>query len=158
MIEPSNRTIYENFTIGDVLTTLKGDDNDKGNNGDNTLTYHLISEKTENHENTSELFKINQNTGDISTISYLDADEGVTKHILVVKVQDAGISTFVKSATATVIYTLKDYNEFTPKFEHLFYQQNVTEEVSIGTTVLSLTATDSDATANYAFRSESFLS
>ncbi|CAD5111750.1 DgyrCDS1029 [Dimorphilus gyrociliatus] len=148
---PTGGSFYENQTIGEILTTLQATDTDKGANGDNTLSYHIISATTQTSADSSALFKIDPITGNILTVASLDKDTGITEHRLVVKAQDDGTSPGIKSVTASITYTILDYNEFQPTFDKTIYTVSINENTNVGTTIQTLTATDQDDTSAFTF-------
>ena len=99
---------------------------------------------------TISLFKVGPSSGHLQLVSSLDSDTGVTEHRLIVKAADSGSN--VLSVTASLTLSISDYNEFSPAFDKVIYNASLIENAAVGTTVISLTATDNDATSNFAFR------
>ncbi|CAD5111751.1 DgyrCDS1030 [Dimorphilus gyrociliatus] len=146
---PTGSTISESTTIGTTLLTLAATDADQGSIGDSSITYSIVSAEDQAAVSTMNLFKVGPSSGHLQLVASLDRDAGVTEHRLVVKAADSGAS--VLSVTASLTLTISDYNEFTPTFDHLLYNTTVAESAAVGTTVLSLTASDLDATSTFAF-------
>lgn len=70
----------------------------------------------------------------------------VQHYILVVQAQDAGTPSL--SSTLTVYCNVVDLNDNAPIFDPMSYSNEVYENVTIGTTVVAVSATDLDS-GNY---------
>eukprot|EP00117_Sycon_ciliatum_P046762 scpid2025/ scgid33463/ Protocadherin Fat 1; Cadherin family member 7; Cadherin-related tumor suppressor homolog; Protein fat homolog; Protocadherin Fat 1, nuclear form len=97
------------------------------------------------------LFTINSSSGVLELVKEADY-ENTTLHTLVIEARDSspyfpeGLS--YRSDTATVSISVLDVNDNRPEFSAAPYSVDIDENTLVGTTVLSITATDSDATTN----------
>ncbi|XP_059167708.1 cadherin-23-like [Physella acuta] len=85
-------------------------------------------------------FFIDQDNGKISVVEQLDR-ETTALYTLVVIASDGGTSS---SGTSTVIVTVTDSNDNTPKFSQSTYSVSLPETITTGTTVQTVSATDAD--------------
>lgn len=94
---------------------------------------------------------MNPSTGELFVSQTLDADLGVTQHVIIVKVSDNGQNPSPLSATATLTFSIEDVNEYYPNFSQTFYFNTSIENESIGSTVLTFNVQDQDAESNFTF-------
>uniref|UniRef100_A0A8C1WJD8 FAT atypical cadherin 2 n=1 Tax=Cyprinus carpio TaxID=7962 RepID=A0A8C1WJD8_CYPCA len=104
--------------------------------------YRLIYNLEE--DNASRFFNIDFKTGVLSVTDFLDF-ETQTKHILTVRATDSVTGTF---AEAKVEIDVEDINDNAPVFQTLSYVADVSEGLSIGTSVLQVSAVDRDSGRN----------
>ncbi|XP_075054823.1 protocadherin Fat 3 isoform X5 [Mixophyes fleayi] len=88
----------------------------------------------------SEYFKINSRTGLITTVRHLNMD-GKDTFVIEVTLKDNDIK-------AKVNIRLEDANDNTPEFQQTLYESFVNESVPIGTSVLTVSASDRDKGEN----------
>lgn len=67
----------------------------------------------------------------------------VQHYILVVQAQDSGVRPL--SSTLTVYCNVLDLNDNTPVFDPMSYSDDIFENVTVGTSVLTVSATDLDS-------------
>lgn len=90
---------------------------------------------------TSSDFTINSASGDVSTAVDLDYEK-TPSYVLTVQADDGNGGKTLTSITVTVT----DLNDETPSFNSASYNGHVTENVVIGSSVITVTASDGDAT------------
>lgn len=98
--------------------------------------------------NSDGLFQINSNNGELTLAAQLDR-EAQTNHSLTVVAFDSGsnpIST--ESAQVTVSIIVGDVNDNPPVFGEDAYSVSIAENQPVGTSVLTILATDADAGSN----------
>ena len=125
-------TLAEGLPPNQVLSPrLECSDMDEGPNGD--LSFSITS------GNEMGIFSVDS-TGAVSAMRTLDFEEAQL-YMLLVLVSDGNAATAVN---VTVSVDVQAVNEFTPTFSMGFYSANVLENSTIGTSVLTVTAIDSD--------------
>ncbi|XP_074069877.1 protocadherin Fat 3-like [Macrotis lagotis] len=130
-------TIPEDTSPGKEVLAVFATSKDIGTNAE--ITY-LIRSGNERGK-----FKINPKTGGISVIEALDY-EMCKDFYLVVEAKDGG--TPALSAVATVNINLTDVNDNAPKFNQEVYSAVISEDASIGDSVIVLIAEDVDSPPN----------
>ncbi|XP_076252739.1 cadherin-related tumor suppressor fat isoform X2 [Rhynchophorus ferrugineus] len=129
--------IPENAVRGSRVGQVKATDMDLGVNAQ--LTYTVISDWA------NDVFSLNPQTGVFTLTSKLDYEE-VQHYILVVQAQDSGIHPL--SSTLTVYCNVLDLNDNTPLFDPMSYSNEIFENVTVGTSVVTVSATDLDSGEN----------
>jgi protocadherin Fat 4 len=76
----------------------------------------------------------------------------VQHYILVVQAQDAGHPAL--SSTLTVYCNVLDLNDNTPLFDPMSYTNEIFENISVATPVVTVSATDLDSGENFSFRND----
>uniref|UniRef100_A0A673JXY0 Protocadherin Fat 1-like n=1 Tax=Sinocyclocheilus rhinocerous TaxID=307959 RepID=A0A673JXY0_9TELE len=94
---------------------------------------YLLQFKMQQHENP---FVINPNTGLITTTAPINA-ESVSQYEFDVVTSD-------RRAVAKVVVGISDVNNYAPVFQKSNYEASIAEHVPIGTSVLTVSATDKD--------------
>uniref|UniRef100_A0A671NRC4 Cadherin domain-containing protein n=1 Tax=Sinocyclocheilus anshuiensis TaxID=1608454 RepID=A0A671NRC4_9TELE len=94
---------------------------------------YLLQFKMQQHENP---FVINPNTGLITTVAPVKA-ESVCQYEFDVVTSD-------RQAVAKVVVGISDVNNYAPVFQKSNYEASIAEHVPIGTSVLTVSATDKD--------------
>ncbi|KAK2891240.1 hypothetical protein Q8A67_013883 [Cirrhinus molitorella] len=94
---------------------------------------YLLQFKMQQHENP---FVINPNTGLITTVAPIKA-ESVSQYEFDVVTSD-------RRAVAKVVVSISDVNNNAPSFQKSNYEASIAEHVPIGTSVLTVSATDKD--------------
>ena len=126
-------SVSEIASNGTVFLTLTATDND--NHTNTPVTYSILG------GNVGGVFGVEPKTGDIFVNGPLDY-ESDDDYVLSIKASDTGIPT--RSATANVIITIINHNEFSPVFSNSSYHFNLTENSPSDTVVGSVSASDSD--------------
>uniref|UniRef100_A0A4W5NMG0 Cadherin EGF LAG seven-pass G-type receptor 1b n=1 Tax=Hucho hucho TaxID=62062 RepID=A0A4W5NMG0_9TELE len=133
-------SVPENEPAGTRVITLKALDTDNGDAGEVEYDIEALFDSRSN-----DYFKINLQTGSITTLQPLDREVKDT-HIFKVIATDNG--TPKRSATAYLTVTISDTNDHGPVFEQTEYRVSIRENVEIGFEVLTIRATDGDAPSN----------
>ena len=95
------------------------------------------------------LFVIDEDTGDISTVSDIDREFMSVHYFKVLGVsQDPEGSGPSQTATTTLHISVKDVNDNRPKFEQEVYNASVRESLPIGSSIVTVRASDADAEDN----------
>ncbi|XP_050346930.1 cadherin-related tumor suppressor [Nymphalis io] len=129
--------ISENAARGSVVGTVAAIDLDSGPNAQ--LIYTVISDWA------NDVFSLNPQTGIFTLTARLDYEE--TQHyILVAQAQDNGHPSL--SGTVTVYINVIDLNDNAPMFDPMSFSNEILEDVPIGTSVVTVSATDMDAGLN----------
>uniref|UniRef100_A0A1I8PJD7 Cadherin-related tumor suppressor n=1 Tax=Stomoxys calcitrans TaxID=35570 RepID=A0A1I8PJD7_STOCA len=129
--------IPENAPRGYQVGIITATDPDLGNNA--VVTYTVISEWA------NDVFTLNPQTGVLTLTARLDYEE-VQHYILVVQAQDNGQPSL--SNALTVYCNVVDLNDNPPVFDPISYSMEIYENVSIGTPVVTVMATDIDSGDN----------
>ncbi|TSV15244.1 Protocadherin gamma-A8 [Bagarius yarrelli] len=149
--------ISENSPSGTFLTTVSATDADEGING--LISYAIVQASKEARE----LFKINPETGAITTLDTLDY-ESKTSFQLNVKARDK----WGLADTCKVIIEVIDENDNSPSIQLMSFSNIIPENSPVGTTVAVINVEDADSgpnglvhckiTENMPFKIESTLS
>ncbi|KAK3732012.1 hypothetical protein QZH41_016882, partial [Actinostola sp. cb2023] len=125
--------IPENTTVHSTMVELHCSDVDM----DVNIAYNITA------GNTNSDFTINASTGVISLVNSLDGETTVY-YDLVVLVSDQGTPQLTSEVKISI--AVQAVNEFTPTFANNgFYNVTLNEDVAMGTTVLTVSAHDSDS-------------
>ena len=128
-------SIPEDSEPGTSVLTVKVDDDGSGINVAK-IGYFI------KYGDPGSLFRIGRRSGKIEVNQRGLDYEKVRNYLLVVEARDDSTN---KSHTVKVNITITDVNDNPPVFEPPKYTEDVTEDVSIGTTLLRVTATDKDS-------------
>ncbi|WAR26921.1 STAN-like protein, partial [Mya arenaria] len=138
--------IEEDSTTGTTIVTVTASDTDLGVAGQ--ITYSLGTITKSSGVTASGIFHIDKVSGLITTASNsFDRDPvtgGLEYYDVTVIASDQGPS--VRSATVAIRVGLTDVNDNSPEFDKNVYYVSISETDTAGTSVLTLTATDKDAT------------
>lgn len=127
--------IYENDTVGTIVTKVTALDDDVGKNAE--ITYSIIGRNTK--------FSINSKTGVITNLVVLDRERR-RKYKLKILAKDNGDRR--RSGRAHVDVIVLDINDNKPKFDQSLYVVAVDEDARVGQLVTEIKATDSDEGRN----------
>ncbi|XP_039549970.1 protocadherin-23 [Pimephales promelas] len=125
--------IPENLPPG-VIHIIQASDVDDGLNG--TIQYSIEAE---------ECFSIDDVTGAISTLRFLDREER-SNYSLLITASDHGRPPL--SSTALLYVTLSDENDNSPSFSRKSYRASISEGLHVGSEILHLIAWDPDEGPN----------
>ncbi|KAK6636220.1 hypothetical protein RUM43_009878 [Polyplax serrata] len=126
--------VPENTARGTRVGEIAAVDEDEGLNGQ--ITYQVISDWA------NDVFNLNPQSGVFTLTARLDYEE-VQHYIFVVQAQDMGKPSL--SSTVTVYFNIVDLNDNAPLFDPMSYNNEVFENVTIGTNVVTVSATDLDS-------------
>ncbi|KAH7968787.1 hypothetical protein HPB52_011289 [Rhipicephalus sanguineus] len=93
----------------------------------------------------NDVFSLNPQTGVFTLTSHLDYEQH-QHYVLVVQAQDSGTPSL--SSTATVYMNVMDLNDNAPLFDPMSYSDEVFENVTVGSSLLRVSATDLDSGDN----------
>ncbi|XP_064546558.1 cadherin-related tumor suppressor [Drosophila montana] len=131
-------TILESVPAGTMVTTVKAIDKDVRPQN-NQFTYSIIN------GNIKQSFKIDAETGEISTAALLDRED-IAHYNLVIGAIDTGLPP--QTGTATVRIDLDDINDNGPTFSLEGLIGYISENEPAGTSIMTLTASDPDLPHN----------
>lgn len=135
-----NVTLSENTPPNTLVAMLTASDSDQGTNG--SVAYFLHTD----HQSTySGPFSLDSLTGQLTTKTALDR-EVTSEYVIRVIAKDQGIPP--QSSTATVYVHLEDVNDNSPAFYPVKYFTSVSEEMSVGSSILQVKAHDLDEGKN----------
>ncbi|XP_078576868.1 protocadherin Fat 4-like isoform X2 [Branchiostoma floridae x Branchiostoma japonicum] len=128
-------TVDENMTEPDIITLQTTDsDSDPNNN-----TNYIIT------EGDTSVFSIDQTTGRLSLVTPLDRDGGPANYSLTVMAYNTELyDGSGDNDTATVVVSVQDINDNPPVFTSDPYVSTILENITTGSTVLTVNATDAD--------------
>ena len=128
----------ENSPAGSVITTVRAEDGD----GD-ALVYSIESEQLR------PVFRLDPATGQLRSERVLDREERASYEIPITVTDGRGRSGF-----ATIKLSLADENDNSPFFPVSEYKANIQANLTVGSTVLRVTADDKDKGKNAAVKYE----
>ncbi|POI35022.1 hypothetical protein CIB84_001226 [Bambusicola thoracicus] len=129
--------VLENMRVGELVSSVTATDSDSGDNAD--LHYSITG--TNNHGT----FSISPNTGSIFLAKKLDF-ETQSLYKLNITAKDQGRPP--RSSTMSVVIYVRDFNDNPPNFPAGDIFKSIIENIPIGSSVISVTANDSDADIN----------
>uniref|UniRef100_A0A8C2SPN7 Protocadherin Fat 4 n=1 Tax=Coturnix japonica TaxID=93934 RepID=A0A8C2SPN7_COTJA len=129
--------VLENMRVGELVSSVTATDSDSGDNAD--LHYSITG--TNNHGT----FSISPNTGSIFLAKKLDF-ETQSLYKLNITAKDQGRPP--RSSTMSVVIYVRDFNDNPPNFPAGDIFKSIIENIPVGTSVISVTANDSDADIN----------
>ena len=98
----------------------------------------------------NDVFSLNPQSGVFTLTSRLDYEQ-VQHYIFVVQAQDTGRPSL--SSTVTVYFNVLDLNDNAPLFDPMSYSDELYENITIGSSVLTVSATDQDSGKLFFFSS-----
>nr|XP_033773923.1 cadherin EGF LAG seven-pass G-type receptor 2 isoform X1 [Geotrypetes seraphini] len=133
-------SVPENRPAGTPVILLKAIDLDEGEAGRLDYSMDALFDSRSNS-----FFAIDPQTGAVTTVEELDRETKST-HVFRVTAIDHGSPR--RTAMATLTITVSDTNDHDPVFEQQEYKESVRENLEIGYEVLTVRATDGDASVN----------
>nr|XP_008274874.1 PREDICTED: protocadherin Fat 4-like [Stegastes partitus] len=125
-------SVPENSEIGTNVLHVTATDNDSGTN--TQISYSLIAGHVDK-------FAIDSRNGTITTLVVFDYEQ---EHIFDITIKASNTGGPTLFSLAHVVIQISDVNEFTPKFKKKEFNFSVFKNVSIGTLIGKVTATDYD--------------
>lgn len=113
------------------MYTISATDPDEGKNAE--ITYDLDS--------VGGFFKMNQTTGEITTLRSLDRETD-SSHTIIVYARDNGDT--IQSVSETITVTVTDVNDNSPVFSQSEVVESFNENQACSTSIMTITATDAD--------------
>ncbi|BFZ24031.1 hypothetical protein BsWGS_27070 [Bradybaena similaris] len=129
--------VWEDQGIGTALYIARATDLDVGSNG--SVRYQL-------YNGLDSAFEINDLTGEISLLKWLDYEQQ-QEHVLVVIAEDLG-TPFRLSSNMTLRVKVKDVNDNRPVFDQAVYEFFLPENAPVGHPIGRVQATDLDSGPN----------
>ena len=130
--------IAENSALGSVVKVLECSDADSGINRD---VEFIVDSQTNAAGDDVAAFSIEPSTNELITGSNIDYEESSFFTIALTCRDNGSLSL---STSSTIIVGISPLNEFAPVLTHDTYSVTVTENSTVGTSVLKVTAMDSD--------------
>lgn len=127
------REVAESLKVGAELLQLVATDDDSGANAD--IRYTIVS------GNDDEVFTLHETTGKLTTTKTLCASE-TAEYTLKVLAKDRGAKPLSDDAMVTV--KVSEVNQYSPSFDRDEYTKELPENSRVGTTVVTVAATDDD--------------
>ena len=128
--------VPEDTPVNETVLVLSADDPD----GNSTVEFFIVE------DNSSDSFILQIDTGDLILAKSLDRESNDTFQLVIAAV-DTGILPRL-TATAQLTIVVADVNDNDPMFLPTNYNVSITEDTSIGTTIVELTAVDEDIGTN----------
>lgn len=125
--------VEENLNPGASVMVIQAFDLDVGINGE--IVYSL-------DDNSNNKFKIDRNSGLVTTVETMEKETAVNSFTIVVKATDKGSPPLSGTVTATI--RVSDGNDQAPAFNPREYRQKVPEDSPPGFLVTQVKATDQD--------------
>uniref|UniRef100_A0ACB8F4V9 Cadherin EGF LAG seven-pass G-type receptor 2 n=1 Tax=Sphaerodactylus townsendi TaxID=933632 RepID=A0ACB8F4V9_9SAUR len=133
-------SVPENRPAGTAVILLGAADPDEGEWGRLDYSMDALFDSRSNS-----FFAIDPQTGAVTTVEELDRETKST-HVFRVTATDHGVPR--RTALATLTITVSDTNDHDPVFEQQEYKENMRENLEVGYEVLTVRATDGDASPN----------
>ncbi|XP_069781342.1 protocadherin Fat 4 isoform X2 [Narcine bancroftii] len=127
----------ENMRVGELVESATASDSDSGDNAE--IQYSITG--SNNHGT----FSISHNTGSIFLAKKMDFETQSIYH-LNITAKDKGRPP--RSSTMSVVIHVRDFNDNAPSFPPGDIFKSVTENIPVGTSVLTVVAQDPDADIN----------
>lgn len=137
-------TVSENAAVGEEVGTLVCNDSDAGNNAQVNFQLNSIVEVNTNGTETlvaSTPFALDSTTGALTVSSNLDYETNWLYRLSIV-CRDNGTPSLATFSMVSILLLAE--NEYTPSFSQPDYSVYVSENTTIGTSVLVVSATDDD--------------
>ncbi|XP_076362821.1 cadherin-related tumor suppressor-like [Tachypleus tridentatus] len=129
--------VPEEVQRGAEVGVVCASDTDVGINGQ--VSYSVISDWG------NDVFSLNPQNGVFTLISHLDYEQ-VQHYIFIVQAQDSGYQSL--SSTVTVYFNVLDLNDNAPLFDPMSYSDEVYENITVGSSIITVSATDLDSGSN----------
>ncbi|XP_006866317.1 PREDICTED: protocadherin gamma-A12 [Chrysochloris asiatica] len=130
-------SVLENVAVGTQLLLLNATDLDEGANSEVTYSFRYVDDKA------VQIFKLDYNSGTISTIGELNHEESEFYEMEVQAMDNAGYS-----ARAKVLITVLDVNDNAPELVVTSLISSVLEDSPRGTLIALLNINDQDSKEN----------
>ena len=136
--------IDESIAVGSSVLRVTATDRDEGTNA--LFSYSIIP-NTQNMPlfASDPFFTINSTTGEIFVNQTVDFE---LQPVISFGVQAVDMGNSPLTGQASVTISLRDLNDNAPQFNESFYQVSIPENVTIGTIILEVMASDADSNQN----------
>lgn len=132
-------SIAENVPAGSTVNYVTAIDIDTGTNGAVGYEFVIFWRGNNTH------FSVNGGSGEITTNGGLNRETQDT-YIIWLRASDNGVP--IRSASTNVTITITDLNDNDPVFDATSYSGSVSENATIGTSILNIGTTDNDIGIN----------
>lgn len=134
--------VSEELPPGEILK-VKAEDRDVGDNGD--ITYSFIG--SGDTENVNDVFSLSETPEKAASLSIKEQlnHENIQSYSLILFAEDKGLPTR-QTGSASILVVVIDENDNSPIFTETQYIESVMEDESVGTTIITVHATDLDTT------------
>ncbi|XP_058268022.1 protocadherin beta-16-like isoform X14 [Hemibagrus wyckioides] len=129
--------VKENSPVGTILTAVSATDADEGVNG--LLSYVFAQASDE----AKRLFKINPETGAITTLDILDYETEKNFELNINAMDNGGLAD-----TCNVLIEIIDENDNSPSIQLMSFSNTIRENSPVGTTVAVINVEDADSGQN----------
>ncbi len=139
--------VSEFLPPGEILR-VQAEDRDTGGNGD--IIYSLMATGDTENININDAFSLTETPEGAASLSIVDElnHESIQSYSLVLVATDRGLPSR-QSSSASILVIVVDENDNAPIFSETPYPtQNLMEDEPVGTTIITVHATDLDATDN----------
>lgn len=139
---PITAKVQENLPKDQPIIKVVADDSDKGRHGD--IEYSLVPVGGQN------FFSINNRTGELFTTTSLDREKQKT-YTVIIRAEDGGHGKIPEERLLTYCFLpveIVDVNDNFPKFITRTYHGSIQNNKPVGTSVLTVSATDADSGSN----------
>ncbi|XP_046564845.1 cadherin-23-like [Haliotis rubra] len=133
-------TVDEDAAPGTAITTVTATDDDQADDG--KITYEITSITLDDGSDAAGTFTIGAKTGDLIVKSELDAEGSISFYDIALRAVDGGSTPL--EATASIKVFVNNTNDLPPEFAEAKYQTEVLENVTVGSAIFTLEATDLD--------------
>ncbi|XP_077987063.1 protocadherin Fat 4-like isoform X2 [Glandiceps talaboti] len=136
-------TIPENTDLGFELVpaaSILASDGDDGKDGEITFSITSVTGGSSN------LFHMDPDNGQITTMGIFDYESGTTSYTLTCQVKDGG-TPIPSSTTFSLTVNIDNYNDDSPTFQENLYEVTVTEGDSVDTVVQTFVIMDMDSSS-----------
>ncbi len=133
--------LSESLPPGSTLAILQAFDADEVASSSSEFTISLSHEGNEMGD-----FTVDPSTGALSLAAMLDYEVNSSRVLTAVVSNDRAMP--MLSSSAQILVTLIDENDNSPQFSEMFYRISIPESTPVGTSVLSLEASDADSGTN----------
>ncbi|XP_067685464.1 protocadherin Fat 4-like [Haliotis asinina] len=137
-------SMTEGLAAGVHVATVTAVDGDFGTGG--TVVYRITGITASDGSASSGVFIVSAVTGEVRTTRVLDCDQGIRSYNITFSATDGLGLTALDNFILTV--NLTDVNDNSPVFGKITYSLTIAENVMIGTTVATVSASDADAGSN----------
>uniref|UniRef100_A0A8C9R1A2 Protocadherin Fat 4 n=1 Tax=Scleropages formosus TaxID=113540 RepID=A0A8C9R1A2_SCLFO len=129
--------VLENMRIGELVASVTATDSDSGDNAE--VTYSIST--TNNHGT----FSISANTGSIFLVKKLDFE---TQSIYKLNITAKDNGRPPRSSSIPVTIHVRDFNDNPPSFDPGDIFKSISENIPLGSSIMTVTAHDTDADIN----------
>ena len=128
--------VPEDTPVNETVLVLSADDPD----GNSAVEFFIVE------DNSSDSFILQAVTGNLILAKSLDRESNDTFQLAIAAVDTGILPTLTATTQLTIV--VEDVNDNDPMFSPTTYNVNITEDTTVGTTIVELTAVDEDIGTN----------